>query len=248
MLWKGEPAAGITAGRKGSGRGMMSVVSRKEGDPGLPTATAQLVAVIRERILAGVLAGGTRLHQHNLAAELGVSHIPVREALRILENEGFVVGRERRGMYVAGLTLEEAVELGELRKTLEPMAIELSVPRVTPAILTEALALKARLDQEQDATHWMALNWEFHRVLYGAAGRPRLLEMLQILWHNVDRYCRLMSRKNQGRHFVSDHQKLIQAYRRKDAAAASRSVIQHIEHIERRLFPLLTSGAEAAEG
>ncbi len=218
-------------------------VTRRDSDRGMPTATAQLVTLIRERILAGELAGGTRLHQHNLAADLGVSHIPVREALRILENEGFVVGQDRRGMYVAGLTMEEAVELGELRKTLEPMAIALSVPRVTPAILAEAAAMKERLDREQDATAWMALNWDFHRLLYRAAQRPRLLEMLQVLWHNVDRYCRLLCRRNAGRHFVSDHQRLIESYRDRDPAAALRIVTQHIEYIEAKLFPLLATGA-----
>jgi len=213
---------------------------QRASESALPTATAQLVTLIRERILAGALPGGSRLHQHNLAAELGVSHIPVREALRILENEGFVVGQDRRGMHVAALTLGEAIELGELRKNLEPLAISLSVPRVSPADLEAAAALKRRIDAERDPTAWMALNWEFHRTLYRAANRPRLMEMLQILWHNVDRYCRLMCRRNEGRHFVSDHGRILTAYRKGDAATATRVVLQHIDRIERELFPLLS--------
>ena len=102
------------------------------------SAAGEVERVLRDAILAGRLPAGTQIKQQHLAEELGVSHIPVREALKTLESEGFVVLAARRGYFVAPVSVTDAQEIWRLRRTLEPMAIAMSIPAVTPAHLARA--------------------------------------------------------------------------------------------------------------
>ena len=85
--------------------------------PTIGDAVTSVVEAIRDQILAGMLPAGGQLKQNRLAQSLGVSHIPVREALKVLESEGFVIWHPRRGAFVADLTIDSASEIWELRGT-----------------------------------------------------------------------------------------------------------------------------------
>src|SRR5215831_6943779 len=146
-----------------------SVLERK-------TVAAAAAEALRGRILAGELKEGSQLRQEVLAAELGVSRIPLREALRLLEGEGLVTIVPHRGAVVSVLSPEEIGELFDLRVLIEPDLIRRAIPNMTAEDLREAedtLAGYKSAFAQRNVESWGSLNTRFHTVLYRAAGRPR---------------------------------------------------------------------------
>src|SRR5215218_10009335 len=129
------------------------------------TLTGMTADAIRERILRGRYPEGQPLRQDAIGAELGVSRIPVREALRQLEAEGLVTFSPHRGAVVSRLSLGEIDEVFELRSTIEPDLLRRAMPRLTKQQLDRAdnvLDRYATALQSGDVAMWGELNWEFH--------------------------------------------------------------------------------------
>ncbi len=145
-----------------------------------------ILAQLRSDIVAGRFAPGAPLRQDELASALGVSHIPVREALRRLEAEGLVEIRPRRGAFVAALSGDELQELNEMRVALECCALRLAIPRTSQADLRKAARVLDKIDR--NPSRWGELNTEFHRIIFEPAHRPRLLATILSLQRNVERY------------------------------------------------------------
>jgi len=205
----------------------------------VPTVIADQV---RARILAGLLSAGERVNQDRIAAELGVSHIPVREALRSLESEGLVTFHPRRGFFVAALSSEDAQELGELRGALEALAVRLSVPRATEADLAAAAAQIELSERAESLAVWSEANWRFHRLLYAPCRRTRLLEVLEGLWRASDRYLRVVWQEAawQGRS-QEEHRAILAAFRARDGRLAQRLVVRHVEAATQALVKVMGS-------
>ncbi|MEU6405637.1 GntR family transcriptional regulator [Streptomyces sp. NPDC046985] len=142
---------------------------------------------IRDDIVAGVHERGGRLTEEVLARRYGVSRVPVREALRTLEAEGFVVTRRHAGAYVAEPTGEEAADFLEMRLLLEPLAASRAAQRSTEAHLKVLRGL-VRLGQERAADGGEELrslgSW-FHETLVHACGSPALAASLTQLRHKI---------------------------------------------------------------
>lgn len=154
-----------------------------------PTAQQAVLAELRAMIGSGELAPGQRLRQEQLATQLGVSRVPVREALRALAAEGQVTYTPHRGYLVAQLSLAELTECYRLRDLLEDEAVRVAVPRLEEADLARMAAAITDMDRAvNDVAAVAAANRRFHFVLYRAAGMPRLLELIRILWDATDRY------------------------------------------------------------
>jgi DNA-binding GntR family transcriptional regulator len=207
------------------------------------SAAAEVGRLLRDAILAGHYPAGTQIKQQHLADELGVSHIPVREALQTLQSEGFVVLAARRGYFVAPVSIDDAREIWGLRRTLEPMAIAASVGRVTPAGFAQAKAALGALARAEDHLTWMRLNWDFHAALYAGAGQPRLLDFIRALWANVIRYCAILAVKETNYIRSGAHGGILAAYRAADPLTAQRLVLEHMDEVERRLLRVLRAGA-----
>lgn len=160
-----------------------------------PTRTAFVHQALREKILGGEIRGGEPLRQIAIARELGVSQIPVREALLRLAAEGLVDFIPHRGAVAIALTEAEIRELTHLRALIEADLLASAVPRLGAHHLAEAEAalddLEGRLHTGQDIERWSALNQRFHMALYAAAGRPVTLELADRLHRQSDRYIRL---------------------------------------------------------
>jgi DNA-binding GntR family transcriptional regulator len=158
--------------------------------------TADAVAdEIRRRIVSGELKDGEPLRQDVLANALGVSRIPVREALGRLQSEGLVASFPHRGAVVTALSRDDIAELFDLRALLEPELIRVAVPRLTPADLNAARAILEDYDRGLDTVDvhaWGEFNTRFHMSLYAAASRRKTLEMVRSLLVNTDRYIRLV--------------------------------------------------------
>jgi DNA-binding GntR family transcriptional regulator len=146
-----------------------------------PTVHEQVRETLRQAILTGQLAGGTRLVQADIAKDLDVSITPVREALRDLANEQMIHLDPRRGGIVHTLTGSELQEILDLRMVLEALAIQRAAEQITPGQLERAQSLHDRMLSATASYSWVMLNRSFHLTIYEAAGLPRLLAILRNL-------------------------------------------------------------------
>ena len=153
-------------------------------------ATDHVLDAVRTAILTGDLAAGETLRQEELAERLGVSRMPVREAIKRLHAEGLVEVLPSRRVRVAALSRDEIEDIYDMRAALEPLAVRLAVPRLTRAQLRDAAhALEAAADEE-DAETFGVRNAAFHLSLMSACERPRLLAEIASLLDLSDRYQR----------------------------------------------------------
>lgn len=171
---------------------------------GRERAPEQITDRLREAIISGSLKPGDRLLQEELAERLGVSRMPVREALRRLEAEGLVVLQPYRGALVADLSSLELQEIYEIRIALETLALQLGVPNMGASTLDTMEVTLKQMDTEESSASWLNLNTRFHTLLYESANRPLLVEHIKSLQNKSDRFLRL---------FVSRRDRTVQAQR-----------------------------------
>jgi DNA-binding GntR family transcriptional regulator len=146
-----------------------------------PLATAQQESYhhLRDRILSGELPGNTRLNPTAIAASLGISRMPVREALRQLHAEGLVTMRPNRAAFVSSLTVGEVEELFQIRAALEVLAVRTAITAMTPDAMAELVALKDRMDRARnDLPEWLKRHDDFHQMICSLGGRSRLPQEL----------------------------------------------------------------------
>ena len=218
-----------------------------EGNAIQRQTTVTLVAdELRRRIMAGTLAEGQQLRQEALAAELGVSRIPVREALRQLEAEGFVSIASHRGAVVSKLSLDEIAELFELRIRLETWLLALAIPEIGEGDLDRAeQALEAMISNRR-IDNWGQLNWDFHAALYAPSGRVATLRILRRINENMDRYIRLQISLTSGQLKAHrEHKQLLQFCRARNVQRAVAALEQHIVDVRDGLIRQLREAAPA---
>lgn len=179
---------------------------------------------VREGLLRGDYSPGFWLRQDDLAAELGVSKIPVREALQRLAASSLVTFEANRGAMVRQLTAADAEEVFALRLAIEPELLRRAIARRT--IVDVATAELALSEMGRSVTD---TNWRFHRATYAAARWPLALATVETLHAVVAPYV-LLYTKGLGGATASDeeHHELLEAYRAADADAADRVLRVHV--------------------
>lgn len=192
------------------------------------TATLFVGDVLREAIATGEFPEGYQLLQNDIAAALGVSRTPVREALRLLEAEGWVEFSPHRGAVVATLSSDEVRQIFEIRYTLEALALKQSLPIVDPSVFDVAAGLLDELDAEPDINRWVGLNRRFHMTLYAGAG-ARLLTLIESQYDAVDRYLRLeLVEMDNAMDSQDEHRAILVACRARDVSTAVALCEPHI--------------------
>ena len=192
-------------------------------------------AQVRELILSGELAPGTVLPQASLAATIGMSTTPLREALRRLAQEGLVDLDAHRDARVRSLDATEARDLLELRATLDPLAAALAAQRRTEEDLAAAAAALEGLEALPDEPTRGQLEGHrrFHAAIHRASHNALLIEILDGLWVKTDRYRRhaLAAGRTEEERGARDaqHRLLLDAVRVRDAAAAADLTRRHVE-------------------
>ena len=195
----------------------------------LPTASDVILKHLRNAIVTGALDEGAPIRQDEVAALFKVSKIPVREALKQLEAEGFVTFQRNRGAIVASLTEPEIAEIFEVRAILESSAIRFSVPNMTDADLEVASGHCSAFEEETDISRWADLNWAFHSSLYKAADRPYLLQMIRTVNDRVERYLRLQLTISGGHKLATrEHTEILLACREGNVERAASLIYNHI--------------------
>ncbi len=155
-------------------------------DGGQPPAAEQAYQTLRDRIMSGDLAAGSRLVERTLAVELNLSRTPVREAITRLIHEGFVERGEGYSTRVASFPEAELDQIFEIRRRLESYAARLAADFASDAQIDELDALTTRMEAltppqtPQDYADIADINARFHRIIYEATQSPRLVSILQL--------------------------------------------------------------------
>jgi len=196
--------------------------------------------VLRDAIRGGVLKPGEWLKENDLADELLVSRTPVREAIRKLEQEGYVVTVPRRGAYVASVSIRDINEIFEIRAALEALACELAAERITDEEqerLERLLVAIGRAIEEHDIERIVQTDIEFHELLYQAARNERLLVIIGNLREQLTRF-RTISMSYPGRlkATLEEHRAIVDAIGAGDARYARKVGEKHMENSEQTLL------------
>ena len=195
-----------------------------------------VLEALREAILNGTLKPRERLMEIQLAEELGVSRTPVREALRKLELEGFIVMVPRKGAYVADLSIKDIADVFEIRIALEGLAAALAAERITDEELEameKHLVEKAEAIKKNDMVKLVEVDTKFHEALYGASRNDRLITIINNLREQIQRF-RTSSLAMPGRmqQSLEEHRSIVEAIQSRDIALARQTAQEHIENAE----------------
>lgn len=201
---------------------------------------------LREAIMNGSLQPRERLMEIQLAEELGVSRTPVREALRKLELEGFIVMVPRKGAYVSDLSMKDIADVFEIRAALEGLAAALAAERITEEeleTLERLLVEKSEAIHQNDIEKLVAVDTKFHETLYKASRNDRLSTIISNLREQIQRF-RLTSLSVPGRkkESLDEHCSIVEAIQARDVQLARHLAQEHIENAENVLIDSLKKG------
>lgn len=202
-----------------------------EIDLGAPLLTRQEVVVdrLRDAILRGYFKPGQKLDQDEIADVLKVSRSPIREALRTLAGEGLVEVIPHRGAVVAEISLPELEEILTLRGVLEGMAARLAVRQLDDARIKTMESVLKELKRATDLDEWLELNHKFHRTIYLAANRPRLLSLIDNLRNTVTPYVRqFIASTEHMREAADSHQLIFDACVKRDPKRVEQETQKHL--------------------
>lgn len=195
---------------------------------------------IERRIVAGELTPGAKLNEAELAAAMGISRGPVREAFRGLEQAGLVHTEKNRGVFVRQVSLEEANEIYEVRAALEAQIGRLAAKRVTPALLERLRDIVKRMHavgRTRDPDAYFPLNLEFHETLADASGNRALATNYRRVVNELNLYRRQAIMRNVDIIPLStkEHAAIVDAVAKGDAELAERLLYAHVLDSRARL-------------
>lgn len=206
----------------------------RASDSGLTSSV--VYSALKQRIVNGELSGGAALKQDELAREFGVSKIPVREALRQLEQDNLVEFRPRRGAVVTSLSADDLAAILDVRIALECRALELAIPNMVEDDFVVAGKILDEYSQEVEAEQWSHLNLRFHRCLYAPSGNGHLLNYIRELQERMGAFLRMKVSMATGLERPhAEHLALLDACRARQVDTAVAILRTHIEHTQREV-------------
>ncbi len=204
------------------------------------TVKEKVFEYLREAILKGKLPSGQQIRQDDIALQLGVSRVPVREALMQLEAIGLVKFSPYKGAVVSTLSPEDAREIFEIRSLLEAEALVLAFPNLSHEALDRAWQLVEEAGEEEDPLKWSEKNWNFHSFLYQFSERPRLIALIRSLHDNVAPYRALYLRSLDSHcESTAAHRRIVQSLRAGRIEDAARLLKEHLALAEMNIIRYL---------
>ncbi len=206
------------------------------------TITEQVAAALRQEIITGQLAAGSRLRQNEIAQRFGVSSTPVREAFGLLQSEGLVQIDPHRGVTVFLPGIQDLIEHYEIRIALEALATEKAAEHFQAQ---DAPALIAILDESiatDNAARFVELNHQFHIQLYRLAARPRLLTMIEDLRNASNAYLHLSTAASLPRDIQRadrEHRTILAACQSNDPPRAASTMRDHLQQTVKQVISVL---------
>ena len=212
-------------------------------NPG-PTAAESVLHELRSALAAGRLLPGQQLVQEDLAADLGVSRVPIRESLKILEGEGHVTYHPNRGYFVTELSADDLIELYRIRQILEAEALAQAVLEVSDADIADIESILEQVEQAAesgDVERLTEANRAFHFSIIELSGMNRLSRLIRQLWDASDIYRTVYFRDPVNRERVhSEHREIIDALKARDAQALIRAQNSHREQAVAAVKPVIS--------
>lgn len=205
------------------------MITNDDAEEGLNTAVYN---ELRTRLVMGRMSPGHELSTRSIAAELGVSQTPVRDALSRLAAEGAVAIRSKRRVRVPTMTAERFEDLLRCRLLLEPEAAALAVPHLTDAHVAQLIEIDAKLDaaiESGDADAYMRSNHAFHFMLYRAQNRQTLVQLIETLWLQFGPFMRVLYSRVANARLHDSHQAAITAIRTGNAEAMRAAIKADID-------------------
>jgi len=217
-----------------------------------PVRSAEWAAFeyLKGEILSGRLPGGTPVRQEAIAARLGISRIPVRDAITHLVASGLLTYESNRRVIVTVLNEKDLVELFEMRAVLEGLAARHAIARLSDEDFSQLSWLAARMDKtEKSEDQWIPIHHEFHNLLCRRAAMTQLLVEIQRLRQRVEPYVRvLISLDGAAELRTSRHNQLVNSIaRNRDPDHAEEVVRKHIEQASRTIAATIRSSQQSRE-
>lgn len=194
------------------------------------TKEERVADFLREGIISGRFPRGSKLKQAELAEMIGTSITPVREAIKLLEAEGFVLGSSHRGAVVAPFDINATEEIVDLRVTLESKLALAAIRRLTPDTIEELRELQRRIETAAangDRATVRVVNYRFHEAIYMAADLPETLRFVRILWARYP-FDLINKLENRIERASSEHREMLAAIIARDEAAMLSALRVHI--------------------
>jgi DNA-binding GntR family transcriptional regulator len=218
-----------------------------------PSLVRMAAETIREMVLGGELRPGDRLVEERLTEELGISRPPLREALRLLEQEGLLLSMPRRGVIVTPLSAQDVYEIFTLRTTYERMAIELGVPCKDPELLARchrAVTAMVQAAKAEDRAQFVRASFEFHVAIVGLARHRRLEDAYRGLSLQLHIYIAANTRAREERNESLDenierHRRLLAAVERGDREDV---LAELADHGDRTFLEEMTNEMQSGRG
>jgi DNA-binding GntR family transcriptional regulator len=196
-----------------------------------PVLRASIYDELRRRMITGKITPGVGLSTRGLAVEMGVSQMPVRDALSRLAAEGAVAIRSKRRIEVPAMTAERFTDLLDCRLLLEPEAAVLAMPHISAARLKQLREIDASVDaamENGDVIGYMEGNYAFHFNIYRANGRPILNRQIEALWLQFGPFMRVVYGRFGTANLVDQHRIALDALEARDQDALRRAIASDI--------------------
>jgi DNA-binding GntR family transcriptional regulator len=198
-----------------------------------------VVASLRSAILYGDIKPGQQLKQEDIATQLGISRMPVREALSQLENEGLIKNIPYKGCTVSTFSADDIREIYQIRKLLESYATELATVNMTPADIDKLEAVMAKLKDclaENDIDSYSEWDHQFHDIIFKKSANRRLYQMIKTTWQSFPMYLAYSIPQRIRRSF-EEQSRILEAIREGDAGKAARLAGRQIETVYEEMKP-----------
>ena len=202
--------------------------------------TDEIADVVRERILKGEYEIGEKIKENQIATELKVSRTPIREAFKLLENEGLIDYIPNRGCFAKGFTKQDVDDIYAVREALEELAVRWSVARITEP---ELVALEEQVDlmefytKKKDKKKVLELNTSFHEVIYASARSRFLAQVLRSYKEYIEKTRKsIFYEQSYLEGILSEHRAIFEAIRDRDEGRAVEAISKHLEASQERAF------------
>jgi len=207
---------------------------RLDWDPNLrerKTITDYLATALRTAIYDGQFADNEELNQVELAQHFNVSRVPIREALRQLQAEGLVQNIAHHRTIVPGMTTTQILEALEMRAVLEAYLLQKAAKRLTNEDIARLRHICKESDKIKDyGPRWVVKNWEFHRALYAPSGSATIINAVERIHLNIERYTRRAGSSQRLHGAANEHRQILRAVEKGDFDRAADLLREHILH------------------
>ncbi|WP_020578856.1 GntR family transcriptional regulator [Actinopolymorpha alba] len=218
---------------------MERAAGRNLGRPNLKQEAAKF---IRDLILSGEVRPGDRLDQDRIAAELGVSRLPVREALIALESEGMVENIARRGAFVASLEPEDFIDHYRMYGLLSGIAAKRAAQAGSPDVIERLSEIATQMRATTDPREHDRLNYSFHQAINKAGSSRRLTAVLRMLSNNMpSHFYEYNSEWEYRSQALKEHDEILDAIKRGDGDSAAAAVAKHFNNTGEQTVRMLRS-------